>query len=305
MNILLANPRGFCAGVNRAIAIVRSALHDAGEQVYVLHEIVHNTHVLNDLKNLGALFVEDLDDIPTWSLVIFSAHGVSRVLEEQARQRQLRTIDATCPLVAKVHKRIIRLHKMGCAVLVLGHKGHPEVEGTCGQIPGPVFVISKPEEVKNLPISPEMRVGYVTQTTLSVDHTKDLLEAMYSHFPHIEGPDRTDICYATTNRQAAVRQLAESCDIVLIVGSKNSSNSNRLQEVALTLHTPAYLIDHADEINPAWLERIKRVGVSAGASAPEHLVAGVIAKLQQICPARVEEMQGKDELINFSLDTTS
>ncbi len=299
MDILLAQPRGFCAGVNRAIAIVRSALAEFGAPVYVLHEIVHNTHVLSELKAMGAVFVEELDQIPRGSRAIFSAHGVGRAVENQATAMGLQTIDATCPLVAKVHRRIIRLHAQGCALLVLGHKGHPEVEGTCGQVPGPVYVVSTPEEVAELPIAASAKVGYVTQTTLSVQDTRELLDALRNRFPALEEPDRTDICYATTNRQLAVRQLGALCDLVLIVGSKNSSNSNRLREVAAAQHIPAFLIDHADEIKEEWVSGKKRVGVSAGASAPEHLVEGVIARLQAISPGKVEEMQGEDEGIHF------
>ncbi len=299
MDILLAKPRGFCAGVNRAIALVRSALAEFGAPVYVLHEIVHNTHVLNELEAMGAIFVEELEEIPKGARAIFSAHGIARAVEEEAIAMHLRTIDATCPLVAKVHRRISRLHAQGCALLVLGHKGHPEVEGTCGQVPGPVYVVSTPEEVAALPIPFTAKVGYVTQTTLSVDDTRDLLSAIRARFPLIEEPDRTDICYATTNRQQAVRQLARQCDIVLIVGSKNSSNSNRLREVAAGLDIPAYLIDHANEIQPDWLQGKKRIGVSAGASAPEHLVAGVVTRLQAISPGKVEELNGEDEGIHF------
>ena len=301
MDILLATPRGFCAGVNRAIAMVHSALAEFGAPVYVLHEIVHNTHVLHELKSLGAIFVEELEEIPEGARTIFSAHGVARAVEEEAHTMRLQTIDATCPLVAKVHRRIIRLHAQGCALLVLGHKGHPEVEGTCGQVPGPVYVVSSPEEVAALPIPPATKIGYVTQTTLSVDDTRELLAAIRARFSLVEEPDRTDICYATTNRQLAVRRLAGLCDIVLIVGSKNSSNSNRLREVASVQNIPAYLIDHADEIQLDWLLDKKRVGVSAGASAPEHLVRGVIARLQAIAPGKVEEMNGEDEAIHFPL----
>lgn len=299
MDILLAKPRGFCAGVNRAIALVRSALAEFGAPVYVLHEIVHNTHVLNELEEMGAIFVEELEEIPEGARTIFSAHGVARAVEEQASAMHLRTIDATCPLVAKVHRRISHLHSLGCSLLVLGHKGHPEVEGTCGQVPGPVHVVSTPEEVAALPIPASAKVGYVTQTTLSVDDTRELLNAIRARFPLIEEPDRTDICYATTNRQQAVRQLARQCDLVLIVGSKNSSNSNRLREVAAGMNIPAYLIDQADEIQPDWLQGKKRVGVSAGASAPEHLVSGVIAHLQSLAPGKVEELNGDDEGIHF------
>jgi 4-hydroxy-3-methylbut-2-enyl diphosphate reductase len=300
MDILLAKPRGFCAGVNRAIAIVHQALERYEPPVYVLHEIVHNTHVLEELRRRGAIFVEELEEIPRGAVAIFSAHGVSRAVEERAKALGLQTIDATCPLVSKVHRRMIRLDQMGYDVLVIGHKGHPEVEGTCGQSEGPVHVISKPEEVAALRVTDPAKVGYVTQTTLSVDDTEVMLKALRQRFPRISEPERTDICYATTNRQAAVRRLAERVDIVLIVGSKNSSNSNRLREVAELRHTPAYLIDQAREIDPLWFAGVNRVGVSAGASAPEHLVVEVVAWLRKHCAScTVEEMEGDEEHISF------
>lgn len=299
MDVLLARPRGFCAGVNRAIAIVNQALARYEPPVYVLHEIVHNTHVLEALRSRGAVFVEELEEIPPGSVTIFSAHGVSRGVEEQAKLLRLRTVDATCPLVSTVHRRMIRLNTLGYDVLVIGHKGHPEVEGTCGQAVGPVHVVSKPSEVADLQVTDPAKVGYVTQTTLSVDDTVDMLTAIRQRFPDITEPERTDICYATTNRQAAVRQLADCVDLVLIVGSKNSSNSNRLREVAEHRQTPAYLIDHAGEIQPHWFADVKRVGVSAGASAPEHLVVEVVAWLQGQSPGQVEEMDGEEEHVNF------
>lgn len=299
MDVLLAKPRGFCAGVNRAIAIVHQALAHYEPPVYVLHEIVHNTHVLEELRERGAIFVEELEDIPPGSVTIFSAHGVARSVEERAKILGLRTIDATCPLVSKVHRRIIRLNTIGYDVLVLGHKGHPEVEGTCGQAVGPVHVVSKPSEIATLQVTDPAKVGYVTQTTLSVDDTAEMLKAIRQRFPQISEPERTDICYATTNRQAAVRQLANSVDLVLIVGSKNSSNSNRLREVAELRQIPAYLIDHAKEIDPHWFEGVRRVGVSAGASAPEHLVVEVVSWLRRHGSGSVEEMNGEDEHISF------
>ncbi len=299
MDVLLARPRGFCAGVNRAIAIVNQALERYAPPVYVLHEIVHNTHVLEALRSRGAVFVEELEEIPPGSATIFSAHGVSRGVEEQAKALMLRTIDATCPLVSTVHRRMIRLNTLGYDVLVIGHKGHPEVEGTCGQAVGPVHVVSKPSEVAALQVTDPAKVGYVTQTTLSVDDTVEMLAAIRQRFPKIIEPERTDICYATTNRQAAVRKLADRVDLVLIVGSKNSSNSNRLREVAEHRRTPAYLIDHAGEIKPQWFEGVKRVGVSAGASAPEHLVVEVVAWLQRYRPGLVEEMAGEEEHVSF------
>jgi 4-hydroxy-3-methylbut-2-enyl diphosphate reductase len=299
MELLLANPRGFCAGVNRAIAIVHQALERYQPPVYVLHEIVHNTHVIEELRQRGAVFVEELEEIPRGAVVIFSAHGVSRAVEERARDLGLRTIDATCPLVSKVHRRMIRLHAMGYDVLVIGHKGHPEVEGTCGQATGPVHVVSKSAEIAALKVTDPAKVGYVTQTTLSVDDTADLLKDLRLRFPLISEPERTDICYATTNRQAAVRQLADAVDLVLIVGSKNSSNSNRLREVAELRHTPAYLIDHAGEINLQWFAGVGPVGISAGASAPEHLVVEVVTWLQRHGAGAASEMAGEEEHISF------
>jgi len=299
MHVLLARPRGFCAGVNRAIAIVHQALERYEPPVYVLHEIVHNTHVLEGLRQRGAVFVEELEEIPPGAVTIFSAHGVAKAVEEQARALGLRTIDATCPLVSKVHRRMIHLNSLGYDVLVIGHQGHPEVEGTCGQATGPFHVVSRPAEVDDLRVTDPAKVGYVTQTTLSVDDTAAMLAAIRRRFPQITEPERTDICYATTNRQAAVRQLAARVDLVLVVGSKNSSNSNRLREVAEQLQTPAYLIDHAGEMEPQWFKGVQRVGVSAGASAPEHLVVEVVAWLSRHSPGSVEEMAGEEENISF------
>lgn len=299
MQVILAKPRGFCAGVNRAIAIVHQALEQFAPPVYVLHEIVHNTHVLEELRSRGAVFVEELEEIPAGAVTIFSAHGVSRAVAERARSLGLHTIDATCPLVSKVHRRMIRLHEQGFDMLVIGHKGHPEVEGTCGQVDGPVHVVSTVEEIAAVQVRDPERVGYVTQTTLSVDDTEAMLDAIRHRFPLISEPERTDICYATTNRQAAVRDLADRVDMVLIVGSKNSSNSNRLREVARQRQTAASLIDDAGEIDPQWLVGVKRVGISAGASAPEHLVDGVIAWLRQQGSVFVEEMEGGEEHISF------
>lgn len=305
MDVLLARPRGFCAGVHRAISIVSKALELHSPPVYVLHEIVHNSHVISELAEKGAVFVEQLEDVPTGSVTIFSAHGVSRAVMEQARELGLRTVDATCPLVAQVHRRVTRLNAVGHNVLVIGHKGHPEVEGTCGHAAGAVHVVSSPEEVEQLHLRDPARVGCVTQTTLSIDDTAEILAALRKRFPEIAGPDRTDICFATTNRQRAVRRLAGMVDLVLVVGSKNSSNSNRLREVACKQEIPAYLIDDADEIDPAWLRDVRRVGVTAGASAPEHLVAAVAAWLRQHGAAAVREMDGEDEAVSFHLPDLS
>lgn len=302
MEVILAKPRGFCAGVKRAITIVREALEKNGSPVYVLHEIVHNTHVINELAAKGAVFVESLEDIPTGSVTIFSAHGVSKSIEEKAEKLGLETIDATCPLVSRVHRRVVRLNKIGCDVLVLGHKGHPEVEGTCGHATGAVHVVSSPDEVAGLQVADSQRVGYVTQTTLSLDDTKELLEAIRMRFPDISEPERTDICYATTNRQNAVRELAREVDLLLVVGSKNSSNSNRLREVGEHRGIKAYLIDQADEIEPAWLDGIQKVGLTAGASAPEILVQEVIEHLKTLGVDAVQEMEGEDENVVFAVN---
>ena len=301
MEAILAKPRGFCAGVKRAITIVRQALDKYGAPVYVLHEIVHNSHVIKELAGKGAVFVEKLEKIPAGSVVIFSAHGVSLATEDRAVQLNLRTIDATCPLVSKVHRRVMRLNRLGYDVLVLGHKGHPEVVGTCGHATGAVHVVSSPEEVSRLQVSDPQRVGYVTQTTLSLDDTRDLLASIRTRFPDISEPERTDICYATTNRQNAVRELSSGIDLLLVVGSKNSSNSNRLREVAAQRGVAAHLIDKAEEIDEAWLKGVRTIGVTAGASAPEVLVTRVIHWLQAHGVDVVREMAGEEENVAFAV----
>ncbi|MCI5127928.1 MAG: 4-hydroxy-3-methylbut-2-enyl diphosphate reductase [Candidatus Electrothrix sp. AS4_5] len=302
MEIILARPRGFCAGVHRAINIVNKALALYKPPVYVLHEIVHNTHVIKELEEKGAVFVEELEDIPSGSRAIFSAHGVSQAVKEQAKLLGLQTINATCPLVSKVHRRVSLLNKIHYDVLVIGHKGHPEVVGTCGHASGSVHLISSPAEIQDLQIKDPRRVGYVTQTTLSLDDTAHLLTALRKQFPDINEPSRTDICFATSNRQIAVRNLSESVDLILVVGSKNSSNSNRLREVAEKKNIPAYLIDHAGEINRKWLDNSKRVGITAGASAPEYLVTELVTWLRNNYKvATVQEMDGVDETICFQL----
>ncbi|MCI5224523.1 MAG: 4-hydroxy-3-methylbut-2-enyl diphosphate reductase [Candidatus Electrothrix sp. AR4] len=287
-----------------AINIVNKALELYKPPVYVLHEIVHNTHVIQDLAKKGAVFVEELEDIPSGSVTIFSAHGVSLAVKKQAENLGLHTINATCPLVSKVHRRVSRLNKINYDVVVIGHKGHPEVEGTCGHASGSVHVVSSPEEVGNIKVKDPSRVGYVTQTTLSIDDTAEMLSTLRKQFPNLAEPSRTDICFATSNRQAAVRELSEAVDMLLVVGSKNSSNSNRLREVAQKKGIPAYLIDHADEINPGWLENIEHIGVTAGASAPEYLVTEVtvwLQKLQRHKTITMREMDGVDETICFQL----
>ena len=302
MEVILARPRGFCAGVKRAITIVRQALEQYGPPVYVLHEIVHNTHVIRNLAQKGAVFVETLEEVPAGSVVIFSAHGVSRQVMNRAAELGLRTTDATCPLVSRVHRRVIRLNRLGYEVLVLGHKGHPEVEGTCGHATGTVHVISRPEEVSRLEVADPGQVGYVTQTTLSQDDTRDLLAAIRRRFPNIREPGRTDICYATTSRQNAVRELAAEVDLLLVVGSKNSSNSNRLREAAEQRGVAAYLIDQAEEIDPAWLKGVRSIGVTAGASAPEVLVEDVIEWLRIRGATQVREMEGDEENVIFPVN---
>lgn len=301
MNVILAKPRGFCAGVKRAITIVRQALDRYGPPVYVLHEIVHNTRVICDLAKKGAVFVEELEAIPEGSVVIFSAHGVSLAVEELAGELGLRTIDATCPLVSKVHRRAGRLSKTGCDVLVIGHKGHPEVEGTCGRAAGAVHVVSSIEEVARVQVKNSSRVGYVTQTTLSLDDTGALLAAIRQRFPAVSEPERTDICYATTNRQNAVRELSGMVELLLVVGSKNSSNSNRLREVAEHRGIVAYLIDQADEIKQDWLAGVRNIGLTAGASAPEKLVTEVVDWLRDHGATTVREMAGDDENVIFAV----
>jgi 4-hydroxy-3-methylbut-2-en-1-yl diphosphate reductase len=303
MEIILAKPRGFCAGVKRAITIVSRALEKHGAPVYVLHEIVHNTHVIQDLAERGAVFVETLEEVPTGSVVIFSAHGVSRAVVDRAAQLGLQTIDATCPLVSRVHRRVMLLNKIGYDVLVLGHKGHPDVEGTCGYATGAVHIVSNPAEVAELQVADPQRVGYVTQTTLSLDDTRELLAAIRRRFPAISEPERTDICYATTNRQNAVRQLSREVDLLLVVGSKNSSNSNRLREVAESRGIDAYLIDAASEIDPLWLDGLQRIGITAGASAPELLVSEVVEWMLEHGASSVREMEGEDENVVFAAGT--
>nr|MBV6630763.1 4-hydroxy-3-methylbut-2-enyl diphosphate reductase [Oceanococcus sp. HetDA_MAG_MS8] len=305
MKILLANPRGFCAGVDRAIEIVERALDRLPPPVYVRHEVVHNRFVVDGLKAKGAIFVEEVADIPAGAICIFSAHGVSQAVREQARERGCTVIDATCPLVTKVHVEVVRYAREGRDVVLIGHAGHPEVEGTMGQFDnsfgGRIHLVESPEDVAKLqPQRPE-HMAYVTQTTLSMDDTAVVIEALRQHFPQIKGPRKDDICYATQNRQDAVRELASHCDLVLVVGSKNSSNSNRLSELARNCGTQAYLIDGADDIDPSWLENVDKVGVTAGASAPEILVQRVIDRLRSLGGETVQEREGVEETITFAL----
>ena len=306
MNILLANPRGFCAGVDRAIDIVERALELLGAPIYVRHEVVHNRFVVENLKKRGAIFVEELDEVPNDSTVIFSAHGVSKAVEDEAKRRQLNVFDATCPLVTKVHMEVVSNAKKGRNVILIGHKGHPEVEGTMGRYQQHktdvnISLVESPEDVDSLTISPHHELSYVTQTTLSMDDTESIIDALRNKFPAISGPKKSDICYATQNRQDAVKELASRSDLVLVVGSLNSSNSNRLREIAEKLGKPAYLIDGAEDIDRNWLNGINNVGVTAGASAPEELVQSVIEQLKKWGGKSVTESHGIQEKVTFSL----
>ena len=301
MRIILANPRGFCAGVERAIAIVERALEKFGAPIYVRHEVVHNRFVCDGLRAKGAIFVEELSEVPPGETVIFSAHGVSRAVRDEARRRNLRVFDATCPLVTKVHAEVTRMRKEGREIVMIGHKGHPEVEGTMGQSPQGIYLVETAADVASLRIHAPDRLAYVTQTTLSVDDAAQVIAALKQRFPNITGPRKDDICYATQNRQDAVKTLAGATDIVLVVGSKNSSNSNRLREVAETRGARAHLIDDASQINPAWLEGAANIGVTAGASAPEVLVKEVVDALTHDNAAPVSQIDGAEEGITFVL----
>ncbi|MDD2841095.1 MAG: 4-hydroxy-3-methylbut-2-enyl diphosphate reductase [Tolumonas sp.] len=295
MKILLANPRGFCAGVDRAITIVKNALHKFGAPIYVRHEVVHNKYVVDELKSMGAIFVDELDEIPDGNTVIFSAHGVSKAVREEAKKRGLQVFDATCPLVSKVHMEVHRASRKGQEVVLIGHKGHPEVEGTLGQYDETgvgMYLIEDASQVNLLPIQQPENVSFVTQTTLSVDETRDVIDALRDTFPAIQGPRKDDICYATQNRQDAVRALAPQVDVLLVVGSKNSSNSNRLRELAERLGTKAYLLDDASQLQDEWFSNATSVGVTAGASAPEVLVQSVIDRLYQLGGSNLEQMEG-------------
>ena len=299
--ILLANPRGFCAGVERAIEIVERALQRFGAPIYVRHEVVHNKFVVDDLRNKGAVFVEELDEVPTGNTVIFSAHGVSLAVRDEAENRGLRVFVATCPLVTKVHVEVSRMREQGREIIMIGHKGHPEVEGTMGQVGTGIHLVETPEDVAHLQIADPELLAYVTQTTLSVDDAATIVDALRQRFPTIAGPKKDDICYATQNRQDAVKFMTPYADVVFVVGSKNSSNSNRLREVAELRGVPAYLIDNAAGIEPTWLEGKRRIGVTAGASAPEILVAEVIARLKELSQGAVRELDGVPEKVTFPL----
>lgn len=301
MEVLLANPRGFCAGVDRAIEIVERALVLHGAPIYVRHEVVHNKFVVEGLKAKGAIFIEDLKDVPAGSILIFSAHGVPQAVRREAEARNLTVFDATCPLVTKVHIQVSRLRGQGKEIVMIGHKGHPEVEGTMGQSEGGMYQVESQEDVSNLQVQDENNLAYVTQTTLSVDDASAIINALKTRFPFITGPKKDDICYATQNRQDSVKLLAKQCDIIIVVGSPNSSNSNRLREVARNLEVPAYLIDNASELKSDWLQGKARVGITAGASAPEVLVQDVIVRLKELGAVSVHEAEGIQENVVFSL----
>lgn len=303
MRVYLARPRGFCAGVERAIEIVQRALDRFGPPIYVRHEIVHNRHVVQSLKDQGVVFVDELDEVPADAPVtIFSAHGVSRAVEDDAARRGLRVIDATCPLVFKVHLEGRRYARMGCEVVLIGHAGHAEVQGTLGQIPGTVHVVATVGDVAGLEVADPDKLAYVTQTTLSLDDTRAVVEALKARFPAIVGPDTNDICYATQNRQRAVRQMAALVDAVVVIGARNSSNSNRLREIAADCGTRAYLIDDASGFDPAWLDDVQALGVTAGASAPEHLVDELLDTLRRLAGGiELHEIAGIEEKIAFRL----
>ncbi len=299
--ILLANPRGFCAGVDRAIAIVEQALKKYGAPIYVRHEVVHNKFVVDDLKAKGAIFIEDLKEAPIGSTLIYSAHGVPLSVRREAEERGLNVFDATCPLVTKVHVEVKKMREAGQEIVMIGHKGHPEVEGTMGQSPDGMYLVDDASEVASLKVRDPDNLAYVTQTTLSVDDAARVVEALRARFPNIHGPKKDDICYATQNRQDAVKKLAAECDLVIVVGSPNSSNSNRLREVAANVGIASYMVDNAGELQVEWLQGKYRIGVTAGASAPDVLVQGVIERLKSMGAGSVTSLDGIEETVNFPL----
>lgn len=304
MKIILANPRGFCAGVDRAISIVELALEIHGAPIYVRHEVVHNRFVVNGLRERGAIFVEELSEVPDGAIVIFSAHGVSQAVRQEAKDRNLKVFDATCPLVTKVHMQVARASKKGTKAILIGHKGHPEVEGTMGQYSnheGGIYLIERIEDIANLPVAQNDDLTFMTQTTLSLDDTAETISALKEKYPAIQGPHKNDICYATTNRQQAVRELAKQSDLVVVVGSKNSSNSNRLAELASRMGVASKLIDDPNDIQPDWFNGVQTIGVTAGASAPEELVQSVIARMKAFGVTEVEELQGLEENMFFEV----
>lgn len=301
MKIILAQPRGFCAGVDRAIAIVERALTVHGAPIYVRHEIVHNKHVVNTLREKGSIFVNEIDEVPDGAVLVFSAHGVPKAVEEKARSRDLTIYDATCPLVTKVHMEVSKMHRNGYQIVMIGHAGHPEVEGTVGQVPSEIDVIEKPSQVWDLNVHDPEKVSYVSQTTISFDDAKNVIQELKKRFPKVLEPKKADICYATQNRQDAVKELARQVDLVLVVGSKTSSNSNRLREVAEGAGAKAYLLDDAGEISSEWFEGVECVGITAGASAPEILVEEIIGRLKLLGADEVKTMEGRKEDVKFPL----
>jgi 4-hydroxy-3-methylbut-2-en-1-yl diphosphate reductase len=301
IRVVLAQPRGFCAGVERAIEIVERALEKYGPPIYVRHEIVHNRHVVERLRAKGAHFVDEIDEIPPGAVTIFSAHGVASAIETRAEERGLPVIDATCPLVSKVHIEGQRYANQGREIILIGHAGHPEIEGTMGRITGKVHLISKPEEVPNLRVSDPEKLAFITQTTLSVDDTRAVIEALKARFPSIVGPDTKDICYATQNRQRATLELAKIVDVVLVVGAPNSSNSNRLREIAAEFGVPSYLIEDANALDPHWLKGVSAVGITAGASAPDELVDELVERLRTMDEVEIERLSGVTENVRFRM----
>ena len=304
MKIILANPRGFCAGVDRAISIVELALEIHGAPIYVRHEVVHNRFVVNELRDRGAIFVEELSEVPDGAIVIFSAHGVSQAVRQEAKDRNLKVFDATCPLVTKVHMQVARASRKGTKAILIGHKGHPEVEGTMGQYSnedGGIFLIEKVEDIARLPMQENDDLTFMTQTTLSLDDTAETIAALKEKYPAIQGPHKNDICYATTNRQEAVRELAKLSDLVLVVGSKNSSNSNRLAELASRMGVKSQLLDDPSDIQANWFNDVKTIGITAGASAPEELVQSIISRLKEFGANTIEELQGLEENMFFEV----
>ena len=299
--ILMAQPRGFCAGVDRAINIVNEALIRFGAPIYVRHEIVHNAYVVNELRGKGAVFVEELHEVPKGGIVVFSAHGVSQEVREDAQQRGLQVYDATCPLVTKVHLEVIKLCKDGFTVLMIGHAGHPEVDGTMGQVKEGIFLIETVADLANLSFSSDEKMAFVTQTTLSVDETKEIVEALTKKFPNIVQPRKQDICYATQNRQDAVKFMAPQVEVVIVVGSASSSNSNRLRELSEKLGVPSYMVDAPEQLKPEWFVGKKRVGLTAGASAPESLAQSIVARIQEFGPRQIRSLPGVVEDVTFSL----
>lgn len=301
MQVILANPRGFCAGVDRAIAIVERALTRFGAPIYVRHEVVHNRYVVDDLRSKGAIFIEDLADVPPGSTLIYSAHGVPLSVRQEAEQRGLHVFDATCPLVTKVHVEVRKMREANMEIVMIGHAGHPEVEGTMGQATQGMYLVENEADVVTLTVNTPEQLAYVTQTTLSVDETHDIIRALRARFPAIQGPKKDDICYATQNRQDAVKVLVQQCDIIIVVGSHNSSNSNRLRELAQQLGTDAYRVDCAEELNPEWFVGKSKIGLTAGASAPDNLVQSVTARLRALGAGEVLELAGVEESIIFAL----